>query len=38
MWRLAQEPCCINEIDVVDELVRVIRANETGHLNSIASA
>jgi broad specificity phosphatase PhoE len=37
-WRLAQEPCCINEIDVVAELVRVIRANETGHLSSIASA
>ena len=31
-WRLAQEPCCINEIDVVDGCVRVLRVNETCHL------
>jgi hypothetical protein len=31
-WRLAQEPCCINEIDVVDGCVRVLRVNETRHL------
>jgi broad specificity phosphatase PhoE len=31
-WRLAQEPCCINEIEVVDGQVRVLRINETHHL------
>ena len=31
-WRLAQEPCCINEIDVADGCVRVLRVNETRHL------
>lgn len=31
-WRLAQEPCCINEIDVVDGCVRVLRVNDTCHL------
>jgi phosphoserine phosphatase len=34
-WRLAQEPCCINEIDIDDDGVRVIRVNETYHLNAI---
>ena len=28
----AQEPCCINEIDVIDGCVRVLRVNETRHL------
>ena len=32
-WRLAQEPCCINEIDVADGCVRVLRVNETDHLD-----
>jgi phosphoserine phosphatase len=31
-WRLAQDPCCINEIDVVDGYARVVRINETHHL------
>ncbi|MGA8157116.1 MAG: hypothetical protein WB822_13100 [Rhodoplanes sp.] len=31
-WGLAQEPCCINEIDVIDGCVRVLRVNETRHL------
>ena len=34
-WRLAQDPCCINEIDVVGEHVRVLRINETRHLDSL---
>ncbi len=34
-WRLAQDPCCINEIDVVDGRVRVVRINETHHLGDI---
>jgi phosphoserine phosphatase len=36
-WRLAQEPCCINEIDVAGGRVQVIRVNETGHLVGIAA-
>jgi broad specificity phosphatase PhoE len=28
-WRFAQDPCCINEIDVVGAQVRVLRINET---------
>jgi len=35
-WRLAQTPCCINEIDVVDGWARVGRINETHHLDGIA--
>jgi phosphoserine phosphatase len=35
-WRLAQEPCCINEIDIAERRVRVVRMNETGHLAGIA--
>jgi broad specificity phosphatase PhoE len=34
-WRLAQAPCCINEIDVVDGRVTVVRINETQHLDDL---
>jgi probable phosphoglycerate mutase len=34
-WRLAQEPCCINEVDIVEGRVRVVRMNETGHLDGV---
>ena len=34
-WRLAQHPCCINEIDVANGEIRVVRLNETAHLNEI---
>jgi broad specificity phosphatase PhoE len=37
-WRIAQGPCAINEIDIVDGSVRVLRINETYHLDSISSA
>jgi probable phosphoglycerate mutase len=36
-WRLAQHPCCINEIDVAKGEIRVVRLNETAHLNEIGS-
>ena len=36
-WRLAQEPCCINEIDVNDAGMRVRRMNESQHLDVIAA-
>jgi probable phosphoglycerate mutase len=37
-WRLAQAPCCINEIDIADGHVQVLRANETAHLDGSALA
>jgi phosphoserine phosphatase len=33
-WRLAQDPCCINEIDVCNGRVRVGCINATSHLSS----
>jgi probable phosphoglycerate mutase len=35
-WRLAQEPCCLNEINVNEARVRVHSINETQHLEAIA--
>jgi broad specificity phosphatase PhoE len=32
-WRLAQNPCSLNEIDIADGRARVLRLNETGHLD-----
>lgn len=34
-WRLAQAPCCINEIDVADHQVRILAINETSHLDGL---
>lgn len=34
-WRLTQEPCCINEIEITDGQIRISRINETTHLESI---
>jgi phosphoserine phosphatase len=34
-WRVAQDPCCINEIDVTGGSVGVRRINETQHLEAI---
>jgi broad specificity phosphatase PhoE len=36
-WRLAQEPCCINEIDIAHDRVVVRRINETCHLGSVGT-
>jgi phosphoserine phosphatase len=33
-WRLAQDPCCINEVEVIGGQVRVLRINDTEHLAS----
>jgi phosphoserine phosphatase len=33
-WRLAQNPCCLNEIDVSGGKVRIQRLNETAHLET----
>jgi len=34
-WRLAQDPCCLNEVDVRDGRINVLRINETGHLAGV---
>jgi probable phosphoglycerate mutase len=34
-WRLAQDPCCLNEIDITGGKVRIQRINETAHLDAI---
>ena len=34
-WRIAQAPCCINEIDVANEQVRILAINETCHLDAL---
>jgi broad specificity phosphatase PhoE len=34
-WRLAQAPCCINEIDVIGGHIVVVRINETQHLDNL---
>jgi broad specificity phosphatase PhoE len=31
-WRLAQLPCGINEIDIAEAEIRVLRVNDTSHL------
>lgn len=36
-WRLAQAPCALNEIDIVDRNIWVQRINETHHLEGIVS-
>jgi broad specificity phosphatase PhoE len=36
-WRVAQSPCCINEIDVTGGNICVWRINETQHLEAIAA-
>ena len=35
-WRIAQEPCAINEIDILDGRICVQRMNETHHLERIS--
>jgi probable phosphoglycerate mutase len=35
-WRIAQSPCCLNEIDVIDGRICVQRINETGYLEALA--
>jgi probable phosphoglycerate mutase len=34
-WRLAQDPCCLNEIDIGDGKICIRRINETAHLDAI---
>jgi phosphoserine phosphatase len=34
-WRIEQAPCTLNEIDILGGQVRVVRINETAHLEGI---
>lgn len=34
-WRLCQEPCCINEIDALGDRFRIVRMNDSTHLESL---
>jgi bisphosphoglycerate-dependent phosphoglycerate mutase len=34
-WRIAQEPCCLNEIDIGGGKVCIVRINETHHLDAL---
>ncbi|MGO9700970.1 MAG: histidine phosphatase family protein, partial [Xanthobacteraceae bacterium] len=36
-WRIAQNPCCLNEIDVADGRVCVQRINETHYLEDVSA-
>jgi phosphoserine phosphatase len=36
-WRIRQDPCAIDEIDVVDGRVSVLRVNDTAHLDPLMS-
>jgi broad specificity phosphatase PhoE len=31
-WRLEQSPCCINELDFLDDRFCVLRLNDAAHL------
>jgi len=35
-WRIAQSPCCINEFEIAESKVRVLRLNETQHVEGIS--
>jgi broad specificity phosphatase PhoE len=35
--RVAQDPCCLNEIDIDGEKICILRVNETHHLDAIAA-
>jgi phosphoserine phosphatase len=35
-WRLAQAPCCLNEVDIEGEKACIVRMNETRHLDAVA--
>jgi phosphoserine phosphatase len=36
-WRLAQNPCCVNEIDIDAGKIRIQRLNETHHLDGVSA-
>jgi broad specificity phosphatase PhoE len=34
-WRIAQDPCCLNEIDIASGKISVRRVNETSHVEAL---
>jgi phosphoserine phosphatase len=36
-WRIAQDPCCINEVDFINGQVRVLRINDTQHVTGLGT-
>jgi len=34
-WKLKQDPCCINEIDMIGGSIQIGRLNETSHINAM---
>jgi len=36
--RMAQSPCCLNEINIDGEKICILRVNETGYLDAIAAS
>jgi probable phosphoglycerate mutase len=34
-WRLEQSPCCINEVDIAAGDIRILRLNDTAHLEGL---
>jgi phosphoserine phosphatase len=36
-WRIAQSPCCLNEIDITDGMICVQRINETHYLEDVSA-
>ena len=34
-WRVAQSPCAINELEITDSEARVLRINDTAHLEGV---
>jgi broad specificity phosphatase PhoE len=31
-WKLAQDPCCLNEVIIRGDMVQILRVNDTSHL------
>lgn len=36
-WRMTQSPCAITEIDIVEHQIRILRINETRHLEGVGA-
>ena len=34
-WNLAQDPCCLNEIDIAGEKIEILRINDTAGLPAL---
>lgn len=32
-WKLAQDPCCLNEVEIESDRIEILRVNDTSHLD-----